>query len=202
MKRLITLILVSLVFLVICFQNANGQSDKNKLENYTFDGFRIGDNYGELIKRSPYNLICDNDPIDNNARRFMCYTALPCRGNSFPKETTVMFYLKYSAENRYNQPIEAFAYLYGSYFNDKTNFPSKPGDKLNKAKRKFGKEINTFDISRKGVTLQVHHFSTDIYIISKQKKIIGFVLGKMPSDPMNEQWRALMQMYHRYTPRG
>lgn len=201
MKKLKVFIIAGFVLLAVYNQNVQCQIEKAETREYTFDGFKLGDNYGQIMQRSPYNLICDNDPIDNKARRFMCYTALACRDNSFPKETTVMFYLKYSGENKYNQPIEAFGYLYGSYFNDKTNFPLKPGDKLSKAKRKFGKELNTFDISRKDVTLKVHQFNSDIYIICNQKKIIGFVLGKMPSDPMNEQWRALMQMYHRYTPK-
>ena len=99
---------------------------------YTFDGFKLGDDYAnKVMSRAPYDKPCDNDPIDNNARRFMVYGAQPCRDLTFPNDTTVMFYLKYSAEDRYAQPIETFAYLHGSYFNDKSDFFIKPGVDVN-----------------------------------------------------------------------
>ncbi len=67
------------------------------------------------MKRAPYKSPCDNDPIDKRKRRFMVYGALPCRNRTFPQQTTVMFYLRHSKTDRYNQPIQAFAYLHGSY---------------------------------------------------------------------------------------
>lgn len=169
---------------------------------YVFDEFKLGDNYGEVMAREPYNKPCDNDAIDNKNRRFMIYGALSCRNDSFPNETTVMFYLTHSEEDKYNQAIEAFGYLYGSYFNTKTNFPLQPGDEMELAQKEFGKEIKTFNIERDEHTLSVHQFKADIYVISNQNKIIGFVLGKMPAKPSNEQWSGLMQMYQRYTPKG
>src|SRR6188508_2769646 len=40
----------------------------------TFDGFRLGTEYGlKVMSRSPYNEPCDDDPIDQRARRFMVY---------------------------------------------------------------------------------------------------------------------------------
>ncbi|MDH5603322.1 MAG: hypothetical protein OEY51_05270, partial [Cyclobacteriaceae bacterium] len=81
-------------------------------DGYVFDEFKVGDNFSEVVQRAPYNQPCDSDPIDN--RRFIVYGALPCRDRSFPDETTVMFYLKNSEKDSYNQPIEAFGFLHGS----------------------------------------------------------------------------------------
>ena len=44
-------------------------------------------------------------------------------------------------------------------------------------------------------------FAGDVYVLCIGRKIIGFVMGPMPPDPENEQWRGLMQMYDRYTPK-
>jgi len=172
-----------------------------KKYTYVFDNIQLGDNYGKLLQLPPYDKACDNDPIDNRNRRFMVYGGLPCRHNSFPKRTTVMFYLKYSKKNKYNQPIKAFAYLYGSYFNDKTNFPLKPGDSLSKAKKKLGSPKRKFNISRKRSMLTIYEFKEYVYVICDTSKIIGFLFGKMPIEAKNEQWRGLMQMYQRYTPK-
>ena len=143
---------------------------------------------------------CDNDPIDNYARTFMIYGGKKCRYSKFPNNTTVMFYLRYSEKNKYSQPIEAIGYLVGSYFNDKTNFPLRPGDDINLAFEYFGKEVNAFKIGRNEENLMVHVFNNKIHVITVRKTIIGFVIGNMPSDPKNEQWRGLLQMYQRYTP--
>ena len=171
-------------------------------KRYAFDGFALGDNYAEkAMSRAPYDGPCDNDPIDNRARRFMVYGGLPCRERVFPEKTTVMFYLKFSETDEYAQPIEAFAWLYGGYFNGRTDFPLRPGDSLEAAKKKLGAPSGTFAISRKKSRLTVHVFAGDVYVLCIGRKIIGFVVGPMPPDPENEQWRGLMQMYDRYTPK-
>lgn len=170
---------------------------------YTFDGFKLGDNYQEkVMNRPPYDQPCDNDPIDNNARRFMIYGALPCRDLTFPNQTTVMFYLKYSAKARYAQPIEAFAFLHGDYFSDKSNFFIQTGDKMEDARAKLGAIVNNFTIKRKQYTLEVIQSAGDVYILHNNETVVGLVIGGMPEDPENEQWRGLMQMYQRYTPKG
>ena len=198
-KRLFLFFFVSIVvFSAMAQEKVEAKSAKE----YVFDGFKLGDNYGaDVMTRSPYDVPCDNDPIDKKNRRFMVYGALPCRNLVFPEKTTVVFYLKFSeSPNEYNQPIEAFAYLYGSYFNGKTDFPLKPGDELKKAREIYGKENPSFEIKRKKWALTVYPFPGNIYVIAIGEKILGFVFGPMPESPDNEQWRGLMQMYARYTP--
>ena len=169
---------------------------------YKWDGFKLGDNYAEkVMNRSPYDQPCDNDPIDNKTRRFMVYGAEPCRDRTFPDKTTVMFYLKFSEKDRYSQPIEAFAYLNGSYFHDKTNFYLSPGDKLEEARAKINAIVKNFRIKRKEYVLDVIQSAGDVYVLHNGKVVVGLVIGPMPEDPENEQWRGLMQMYQRYTPK-
>ncbi|HEY3353819.1 MAG TPA: hypothetical protein VGQ83_11265 [Polyangia bacterium] len=171
-------------------------------KDFSFDGFKLGDDYGrKVMTRAPYDAPCDNDPIDHQRRRFMVYGALPCRDRVFPDQTTVMFYLRFSKEAPYQQPIEAFAYLYGSYFNAKTDFPLKPGDALAKATKTLGAARGTLELTSRGVTLTAHRFDGDIAVIANGAVIVGFVLGPMPAAADNEQWRGLMQMYRRYTPK-
>ncbi|MBN1251014.1 MAG: hypothetical protein JXR51_04770 [Bacteroidales bacterium] len=215
MKKQLFFIIIYIFIYTSSFSQTNNITDIKNAKQYTFDGFKIGDNFGKMMDKYPYNQFCDQDPIDNKTRRFMCYAPVEHGGRAFPDQTTVVLYLKYAQDNfnthiEYKQPIEAFAYLYGYYFNNKTDFSLKPSDDLNLAKKQFGEEIKTFDITSpenpydedsQEYTLKVYQFNGDIYIIADEDKIIGFVLGEMPSDPYNEQWLALMQMYSRYTPK-
>ena len=48
-------------------------------EDIVLDGFRLGDSYAELIKRTPYQDPCDDDPVDaEKTTRAMVYGGLPC----------------------------------------------------------------------------------------------------------------------------
>jgi hypothetical protein len=188
----------------LLFLFAAPAAEARPARSYTFDGFKLGDDYAKkAMARAPYNEPCDNDPIDNRIRRFMVYGAEPCRGRSFPDKTTVMFYLAFSDADKYGQPIQAFAYLHGSYFNKRSSFPVKPGQSLAQAQRSLGKAKTSFDISRKKYVLTVHRFAGDVHVLAPKdgQKIVGFVFGQMPDDATNEQWRGLMQMYQRYTPK-
>jgi hypothetical protein len=196
-----TLLLASALLGALIAANPGAATPPKRAADFTFDGFRLGDEYAaKVMSRAPYDQPCDDDPIDKKARRFMVYGALPCRDRTFPDKTTVMFYLRFSEEKPLQQPIEAFAWLYGSYFNSRTDFPLKPGTPLARARQAFGKPGATFDIERKRTKLTVHPFAGDVYVVAKGDRIVGFVVGPMPTDPGSEQWRGLMQMYVRYTP--
>jgi hypothetical protein len=200
MKRILHVAVVTLVGVVVAAPG--GAAPPKRAGDYTFDGFKLGDEYAaKVMRRAPYDQPCDDDPIDKKARRFMVYGALPCRDRTFPDQTTVMFYLRYSEDKPLQQPIQAFAYLYGSYFNSRTDFPLKPGTTLDRARQALGKAGPTFTIARKRDSLTVHPFPGDVYVVAKDAKVVGFVLGPMPADPQSEQWRGLMQMYVRYTPK-
>lgn len=168
--------------------------------SYTFDGFKLGSLYGSTVMtRAPYNAPCDNDPIDQRSRRFMVYGALPCRDRTFPQGTTVMFYLAFSQENKYDQPIVAFAWLGGDYFESRSDFPVRTGVSADVANSKLGAPLGSFALDRKGQIVTVQRHRGDVHVVLDGGKVTGFVVGPMPQDPENEQWRGLMQMYVRYT---
>lgn len=168
--------------------------------SFTFDGFKLGTLFGSAVmSRPPYDQPCDNDPIDNKARRFMVYGARPCRERTFPENTTVLFYLKYTdTPDKYNQPIEAFGWLGGDYFASRSDFPARTGQPVSSANEALGAPLKAFTVERKArVTVQRH--PGDVWSIAEDGTLVGFVAGPMPEDPESEQWRGLMQMYERYT---
>jgi hypothetical protein len=50
----------------------------------------------------------------------------------------------------------------------------------------------------RGRELHVTRFGEDIYIIDDGKVVAGAVIGRMPTDPANEQWRLLAQVWARH----
>jgi hypothetical protein len=169
---------------------------------YKFDGFRLGASYHKVSFRAPYNDPCDIDPIDNRRRRAVFYGALPCRNRTFPGKTTVVLYLDPAPGRHWKQsPIGALAFLHGSYFKRRSNFPVHPGDRVRKARRLFGRSLATMTLRGKRVpSLKAHRFVGNIHILALGDRVRGVVVGRMPKDPQNEQWRAIMQMFRRYTP--
>lgn len=168
---------------------------------FRFDGFQLGDAYGRsVMSRPPYDQPCDDDPIDKRARRFMVYGAKPCRERTFPEATTVMFYLRYKdGAGELEQPIEAFGWLGGNYFGSRSDFPLRVGESAERATEVLGSPTQSFELSRKESRVLVQGHPGDIYVIVDGGRLAGFVVGPMPDDADNEQWRGLMQMYQRYT---
>lgn len=169
--------------------------------SYTFDGFKLGTLYGsEVMSRPPYDQPCDNDPIDNKARRFMVYGARPCRERTFPENTTVLFYIKYTdTRDDYNQPIEAFGWLGGNYFASRSDFPVRTGQPSSAVNEALGAPLKTFSVERKKARVTVQQHPGDVWSVVEDGIAVGFVVGPMPQDPESEQWRGLMQMFERYT---
>lgn len=171
-------------------------------DTFEFDGFKLGDNYGDkVLVREPYQKPCDDDPIDKKQQRFMVYGALPCRGRSFPEATTVAFFLAFTEdkEGRFNQPIEAFAWLGGNYFASRSSFPVRTGELAEVADKALGPVQLSFPLEEKGVSLQVRRHSERVWSLTEGGRTVGFAVGKMPNDAEREPWRALLQMYRRYT---
>src|SRR5262245_5268111 len=199
-----TILLV--VLLAACAPSAPADSAAGKpaardARGYTFDGFKLGDRYAsKVMSRPPYHEPCDNDPIDKSARRFMVYGALPCRKRTFPEATTVAFYLAFAEGSyRYEQPIEAFAWLGGGYFATRSNFPLRTGQPASAATEVLGAPIASFGLERNGQNVTVQRHPGEVWSIADGGVLVGFVVGPMPAAPESEQWSGLMQMYERYT---
>jgi hypothetical protein len=165
-----------------------------------FDGFKLGDNYGDkVLVREPYQKPCDDDPIDKKQQRFMVYGALPCRRRTFPEATTVAFFLAYADDKDFKQPIEALAWLGGNYFASRSNFPVRTGELAEVADKALGPVQLSFPLEGKGVSLQVRRHSERIWSLTEGGRTVGFAVGKMPNDTEREPWRALLEMYRSYT---
>ena len=179
------------------------EARRKTARQYRFDGFRVGDNFGKIFGRAPYNTPCDDDPVDKRRLRAMVYGALPCRRLVFPEKTTVVLLLKNERPtgHRYGLPIVALAYLHGRYFKTRSNFPIHPGDRFQKARRVLGRVLGTLQLRvRRRPSMTVHRFAGDIQILTEGTLVRGVVVGNMPIDPRNEQWRVIAQMVRRYTP--
>lgn len=170
---------------------------------YRFDGFKIGDSYSGLFARAPYNKPCDDDPVDQKRRRAMVYGALPCRGLTFPDATTVVVFLRMNAPGSpwASEPVVALAWLHGSYFKTRSNFPVQPGDRLDKARRLLGRPLGQMALRTKRMPpMTAWRFAGDVHVLTEGDHVRGAVVGPMPTDPENEQWRVILQMARRYTP--
>ncbi len=170
-------------------------------KHVALDGIKLGDLYASTVKtRKPYDEPCDDDAIDNDNRRFMIYGAKECRNRVFPEETTLAIYIAYAkGHEKFEQPVQAIAWLGGNYFATRSDFPMRVGDPVAKAQETFGASTKTFSVERKKQSFTVEQHAGDVYVIIDNAHIVGFVVGAMPDDPQNEQWRALMQAYVRYT---
>ncbi|MBL8740280.1 MAG: hypothetical protein JNK04_04270 [Myxococcales bacterium] len=180
-------------------QPSTSTSTPQDSRRYRMDDIQLGDSYASVMGRGPYREPCDNDPIDNDARRFMVYAAKPCRERSFPEQTTVLFYLAFAKQDRYAQPIEAMAWLGGTYFDKRSDFPAAIGLTPVEAEAKLGRAVAELELQRGGQLLKVRQHPGDVYSVALADKIVGYVIGPMPVDAKSEQWRGLAQMYFRYT---
>ncbi len=169
-------------------------------DTYVFDSFKLGELYQPLMERDPYARPCDDDPVDNRARRAMVYGGTPCRGHAFPETTTVVFFLEWADGDDFNRPIQAFAWLGGGYYRSRSTFPVHPGDPATRTHELLGKPLTQFRLDGR-IPLLVQRHGGDVYSLIDDDTVAGLVVGPMPQAADNEQWRVLMQMYRRYTPR-
>ncbi|MBU1243992.1 hypothetical protein KJ612_12380 [Myxococcota bacterium] len=169
---------------------------------FRWDGFALGDTFDTVMSRAPYDNPCDDDAVDGRARRFMVYGALPCRDRVFPEDTTVFFFIEHTEDRAQSlaTKIVAFGYLHGSYFNTRTTFPLATGEEIGRVRSVLGAMRGSFTIERKDRSLLVERYDGDLHVLIKDGHAFGYVFGPMPDDPLNEQWRGIMQMAVRYTP--
>ncbi len=172
-------------------------------EDIVLDGFRLGDSYAELIKRTPYQDPCDDDPVDaEKTTRAMVYGGLPCRGQTFADGTTLVVFLPFEEPDVFNKPIEAVVWLGGSYFNERSNFGLKIGADRSAVSETLGKPTGRFVILDP-LELVVEFYRGDQFVIFDGDVAAGFAIGSMPKElrATDEHWEGVAQMYSRYTTR-
>lgn len=169
---------------------------------YRFDGLKLGDRFGTaVLSRPTYQRPCDDDPVDKKSRRAMVYGGRPCRGSAFPEGTSVVFLLPYAKDPReeaLNQPVLVFAFLGGTYFHRRSNFPLRAGDPASRTTL-LGPVEATVGFPGYDTTLRAERHPGDVYALLDGDRVVGGLLGAMPADPANEQWDVILQMYERYT---
>lgn len=167
--------------------------------SYEFDGFKLGSLYAsKVMSRSPYGNPCYVAPIDNESRRVMIYGTRGCPGRSFPEHTMVIFFLPYvEGRSGEDQPIRAFAWMGGNYFATRSNFPLRIGEPVDRATDVLGVPRRRFALPG-GLDVQKH--PGRVYSIIHDDKLVGFVVGTMPGDPDNDQWRGIFpRLYFDHT---
>jgi hypothetical protein len=197
--RAILPIATACVFATFADGAAHAQGRPSDARRYRLDGFRVGDTFESIHARAPYDAVCDDDPVDHRTRLFVGYGALPCNGQSFPEGTTFMVILPYRTTDRFRAPIAAVAWFGGTWFETRSSFPVHIGAARNDARARLGRPAGTFALADGREPLDVDRFRGDVFIVSRANAVIGIVLGTMPSDPDNEQWRMIQQGYWRYT---
>lgn len=169
--------------------------------DFRFDGFRLGDSYADVFKRTPYTTPCDDDPIDRaKTIRSMVYGGLPCRGMSFPDKTTTLFFFAFEDPDQFDKPIEAFAWLGGSYFAARSNSPLQLGAPAKDAIEVFGPPITSFEVGKR-VKLRIQEHKGSIFSIIAHDTVVGIAVGALSTDPQSGYWEVITAMYRRYTPR-
>jgi len=170
-----------------------------KAEEYNFDGISLGMNFkDDILTRAPFDVFCDDDPIDEGSRLFVVYTATDCRKTRFPEDTSVLMYFPDYPENKFDQPLEALAVIHGNYFDTRSDFPVKINAPLEDYEIEGEPQITPMRM------IEIMRYPGDITIItmdvSGRKLIGGYVIGKMPENLEMESWRSILKVYRSFMP--
>lgn len=183
----------------IQFQNAN---------EYSFDGISLGMNFkDEILTRAPFQVFCDDDPIDDLSRLLVVYTATECRKTRFPEDTSVLMYFPDYPEEKFDQSLEAMAVIHGNYFDTRSDFPVRVNSHFQDYDIAGEPNVTTMEIrARRKHTLEIEilRYRGNISIIGMEvggkKLIMGYVAGPMPESLETESWRAILKVYRSFMP--
>ncbi len=167
--------------------------------DYTFDGIKLGMNFkNDIMFKEPFNVFCDDDPIDNGTRLLVVYTATDCRKTRFPEDTSVIMYCPEYPEDKFDQPLEAIAVVHGNYFLERSDFPIKINEPFDSY------DIESEPVSTRMKFIEIMRYGEDIAVVTMDvgnKKLIGgYVVGKMPDDLETESWRSIFKIYRSFMP--
>lgn len=165
------------------------------------DGIKIGEGFGPKVAAPPYSTPCDDDAVDRpKTRRALVYAGRPCRGHTFPEDTTVIVYIDWAEPDDFTRPVRGVAWLGGHYLESRGRFPLKVGESKARALAELGEPVASFEILVKEPLL-VWSFAGDIHAIIDGDLLAGFAVGPMPADPNRGDWEVIAEMYREATPR-
>ena len=171
----------------------------------TVDSVRLGESMLRFYRRRLYAAPCDDDPLPEHKLRVVVYAASPCRNRQFANKTSFVVFTDLDADSPKDQPVRTVAWLGGSHFDSRSNFPLKLGQRVRgKSGRKklasaLGQRVQRTMTLKRNSRLNVTTTSGAIHLLDDGKRLVGVVLGPMPSSADNDLWSGIMQMWEKYT---
>lgn len=169
--------------------------------DFELDGFQLGDVFADSVKvRAPYTTPCESVVSSRGKRRLIAYGPRRCVRARFPEGTLAVFFLPLTGTRgaaRDDEPIEAFAWLGGSWFTNRSDFPLFVGDHDTQASATLGPPHHILALhgSRSSGSLIVRGHPGDVWSLSDGSSLVGFVVGPMPTVAADDQWQALLRLY-------
>jgi hypothetical protein len=170
-----------------------------------FDGLRLGDSVLPLHGRRLYAAPCDEERLPDHRLRVVAYGGQPCRGQQFEKGTSAIIFTDLDDNDSKNQAIRTVAWLGGTYFHTRSNFPLRVGQQVRgkKGRKKLAAAlkqsvVRTMPLKGKD-RLTVTTFSGGIHLLDDGKQLVGVVLGPMPQTTKNKLWGGVLQLWEKYT---
>lgn len=166
---------------------------------YPVDGAQVGQPFAEVRAREAYGEPCSVAPA--GPRRVALYGAKGCK-RAFSADTSAVFLLEGEGAK---QTVGAIAWLGGSWFDNRSNFPVNLRTPLpDEDPRTLAGAIElpataTLKLGEGADGLRVTRFGEDIYIIDDGGRVVGIVVGVMPGDGKSPQWAALLGAWLRHT---
>ncbi|GMV43921.1 MAG: hypothetical protein AMXMBFR64_56370 [Myxococcales bacterium] len=159
---------------------------------YPVDGISVGQPLAEVRAREAYGEPCSMS--EAAARKVVIFGAKGCK-RAFTADTTAVLLVE-------DGKVGAIAWLGGSWFDNRTNFPVSLGTALPDGDPKsLGGAVEwpaaaTLQLAE---GLRATRFGPDIHILDDGARVVGIVVGAMPVDPKDLQWVALTGAWVRHT---
>ncbi len=171
----------------------------------TFDGVKLGQSMLSFYRHRLYAAPCDDDALPKHKLRVVVYAATPCRDRVFTENTSFVVFTDLDEKNPKDQAIRTVAWLGGSYFDSRSNFPLRLGTAMRTKRRRkqlaasLGQTVERTMTLQRQTVVTVTTLTGAIHLLDDGKRLIGVVLGPMPSSTDNELWSGIMQMWEKYT---
>ncbi len=102
-----------------------------------------------------------------------------------------------------NSPVDALAWMGGTYLNTRSDFPLRIGANESEVIRQFGPISEEASFRKGDSELKVARYEGSVYSMSLLGKTVGFIVGTMPpisfDDEEHDEWRAILGGWFQFT---
>ena len=199
MKTIKNLLLLA-VFFAVSTPAALAQSD------WTFDGGKLGQGFSEeFVRNTHFVQPCEMDPINDETRSVVFFTAKPCRGPGMTEGTTIVLFTSPAiTSNTPNAAVTTIAWMGGTYMNSRSDFPVRIGATEAEAIAQLGEISETLTKRRGNKIIKISKHSDQNYSLIMAGKVVGLITGDMPKidfdDESREEWQAVLAGLLEFTP--